>query len=301
MIQSKNRAIAGLNWRDYGGHGETMVLVHGLGGSLANWDAVGPRLAKERRVLALDLPGFGFSPPGPDYRVETQVRAVIAFIEALKTPVTLMGNSMGGLICELVAAQRPDLIDHLILVAPATPLRLPDPGLDWMTVIRLGLEATPGLGWLILRLVSWRLTPEQIVDLSLRMVTHDHTRVPPDVVESLVDNVTERARLPWAIQALNRAATSIASAYRRPRDFVSIIRKIACQTLVIQGIEDRIVSPNAVKWMASLRSDWTLIHMEDTGHTPQLDAPVRFCREIEDWLAGDISRSIPESAVRRPN
>jgi pimeloyl-ACP methyl ester carboxylesterase len=65
-----------------------------------------------------------------------------------------------------------------------------------------------------------------------------------------------------------------------------MIRKIRARTLVVHGVDDRIVSPTAVEWLTSLRTDWTLIQMEDTGHTPQLDAPVRFVKVVEEWLEG---------------
>ncbi len=45
------------HWKDYGGTGDLIVLVHGLGGSLENWDAIGPRLAEIGHTVAMDLPG----------------------------------------------------------------------------------------------------------------------------------------------------------------------------------------------------------------------------------------------------
>ena len=275
---------AGLNWRDYGGKGLTMVLVHGLGGSLIDWDAVGPKLARHHRVVALDLPGFGLSAPRRDFRMTTHVAAVVEFIESFGAPVTLMGNSMGGLVCELLSAEHTDLVDHLILVAPATPPRIPDPRLDWPTVTRLAIEATPGVGYAFGRFVKWRYDPEEIVHLGLSAITHDPARVPPEVVASFVELARERITYPWAIPAMNQTAYSVAKIYRRPRDYVRMIRKIRARTLVVHGVDDRIVSPTAVEWLTSLRTDWTLIQMEDTGHTPQLDAPVRFVKVIEDWL-----------------
>lgn len=301
MGNSSLRARAGLNWVDYGGEGPPMVLVHGLGGSLANWDAVGLRLAKRHHVLAFDLPGFGHSPPRANYQLSTYVKTVVEFIEATGGPVTLVGNSMGGLICEFVAAGHPELVDKLVLVAPATPVRLPDPEIDWMTAFRLGVEATPGVGWLLGKLVVKRVDPEALVDLSLRMITHDHIRVPPEVVDNLVEVASHRARLPWTATALNKSAASIARIYRRPRVFVDAIRSITAPTLVIQGVGDRIVSPTAVRWLVSLRKDWTLVHMADTGHTPQLDAPARFCREVETWLDDQDRGALGESGRRGPN
>jgi pimeloyl-ACP methyl ester carboxylesterase len=284
MVKAESRALSDLNWRDYGGTGDTMLAVHGLGGSVANWDAVGPLLAKNRRVLALDLPGFGLSPPQSDYRLETHSAAVVRFIEVLGTSVHLMGNSMGGLVSEFVAAARPDLVETLILLSPATPLRWPDPHFNFLTSLRLGIEAIPLVGAQLLKAVGNRLTPDEIVDLSLRMITYDPTRVPLDVVDSLVDTATERSNFEWAATAINQSASSIAWHYRRPRDFVAMIRDISAPTLLVQGAADHIVSPSGVKWLASLRSDWAYVEMADTGHTPQLDAPVRLTKIVEEWL-----------------
>jgi pimeloyl-ACP methyl ester carboxylesterase len=79
-------------------------------------------------------------------------------------------------------------------------------------------------------------------------------------------------------------ARAVAGAWLKRGHFVAMIRDIRCPTLVVHGAEDPIVSPSAVKWLCSLRSDWELIVMEDTGHTPQLDAPVRFMGNITPWL-----------------
>ena len=48
------------------GDGPTLVLVHGLGGSLVNWEPVLELVAEERDVIAVDMPGFGASPPLPE-------------------------------------------------------------------------------------------------------------------------------------------------------------------------------------------------------------------------------------------
>jgi pimeloyl-ACP methyl ester carboxylesterase len=63
-----------------------------------------------------------------------------------------------------------------------------------------------------------------------------------------------------------------------------MIRAITAPTLVVQGVSDHIVSPTAVERICRLRPDWKLVQMEDTGHTPQMDAPLRFLAEVEPWL-----------------
>ena len=113
---------------DFGGTGPSLILIHGLGGSTTNWNAVAPALTALGRVRAVDLPGFGLTPPRSDFRLGTHRDSVIAYLETMDGPFTLIGNSTGGLLAELIASARPDLVDRLILVSPATPPVVPDPG-----------------------------------------------------------------------------------------------------------------------------------------------------------------------------
>lgn len=273
-----------LHHKEYGGSGRPIVMVHGLGGSAVTWDAVGPRLADYGRAIAVDLPGFGFSPPGADWSLETHAEALADFVAHVGPPVTLLGNSLGGLVAEMVASRHSDLVSGLVLVSPATPPRLPDPSLDWPTAWRLALQATPGIGRLISRRFVARYTPEEMVRVSLEMITHKPGHVPIHVQESLVDLASRRRHFPWAEEAVPSTATHIGWLFARPWRFVEMIRDIKAPVLVVQGLSDHIVSPTAVEWMCSLRPDWQLIQLPDTGHTPQLDAPVRFMGVVGPWL-----------------
>lgn len=269
---------------DFGGSGPDLILIHGLGGSTTNWNAVAPALAGLGRVRAIDLPGFGLTPPRKDFHLDTHRDSVVGYLETLGGPLTLIGNSTGGLLSEMVASHRPDLVERLVLVSPATPPRLPDPRLDWPTVIRLAVQATPVLGDLYGRWFLHSNTPEELVRKTLAMITHKPGRVPMDLIEDSRVMARIRKQLPWATHATARTATSIALLYARRSSFLEMIRSIDAPTLVIQGMSDHIVSPTSVEWLCSLRPDWTLAHLEDTGHTPQMDAPLRTMEVLSRWL-----------------
>jgi pimeloyl-ACP methyl ester carboxylesterase len=78
------------------GSGPPLLLLHPLGMSKIVWRPVVPRLAREREVVVLDLPGFGDSPPGP-HTIEGLAHAVAAFAASLglERP-QVAGNSLGG-------------------------------------------------------------------------------------------------------------------------------------------------------------------------------------------------------------
>jgi pimeloyl-ACP methyl ester carboxylesterase len=279
-----------IHWKDYGGSGQSIVLVHGLGGSLANWDAIGPRLARSARVVALDLPGFGLSPPAKDWSLETHRDAVAGLIRELGGRAVVMGNSLGGLISEMVASRYPELVDALVLISPATPPRLPDPLIHWPMARRLLIGATPGIGPMLNRQVVSSMTSRELVNDLLLRITHKPGRVPLEMVESFIQIAETRARLPWATDAVPKTGRSIRSHLLRRRRFIEMIRSIEAPTLVVLGIADPVVSPTSVAWLCSLRLDWELVQMEDTGHTPQIDAPIRFLSVVEPWLEAHLKQ-----------
>ena len=85
-----------------------LVLLHGLGGSLVNWEPVLERVAAERDVIAVDMPGFGGSDPLPDDIEHTPAamgRAIVAHLESLDVERPhLAGNSLGAWVALEMAA-----------------------------------------------------------------------------------------------------------------------------------------------------------------------------------------------------
>ncbi|UOR01677.1 alpha/beta hydrolase [Leucobacter allii] len=100
--------------------GRAFVLVHGIGMGRVVFAGVGDVLAERGRVLAVDLPGFGDSPePGSAHSIELTAEVVAGFIaETASGPVVLVGHSMGTQIVAEVARRRPELVEHLVLIAP---------------------------------------------------------------------------------------------------------------------------------------------------------------------------------------
>jgi pimeloyl-ACP methyl ester carboxylesterase len=98
-----------------------VVLLHGIGRDHAQWLPLASSLARHRRVVALDLPGFGMSEPlRSAMRWEELADTVLDLVALLELGrVTLIGHSMGAAISIAAAADRPEFVERLVLIAPS--------------------------------------------------------------------------------------------------------------------------------------------------------------------------------------
>jgi glycerol-3-phosphate dehydrogenase len=275
-----------IHFADFGGAGPPIVFVHGLGGSYENWLGVGPGLAEHARVLALDLPGFGRTPPaGRAITVTTIQRSLDAFIKAaVGEPVILVGNSMGGLIAMMQAAREPASVAGLVLVTPALP-RVPGGRIELGVQMLFALYVLPGVAPWFLRNRAARLGPEGLVGELLRLLCTDGSRVPEAIRRAHVE--LTRARLetmPWAHKVFIAATRSMLAQILRPRRYYRMVEAIAAPTLVVHGRDDRLVPLAASQALLRLQPTWTLEVFDDIGHVPQLEAPARFVDTVARWL-----------------
>jgi pimeloyl-ACP methyl ester carboxylesterase len=104
-----------------GGQGDVVLLLHGFGANKDNWTRISKHITPHYRVIAPDLPGFGESSRQPDanYTIAAQADRVNAFVRTLGIQsFHLGGSSMGGNIAGVYAAQHPESVISLWLVAP---------------------------------------------------------------------------------------------------------------------------------------------------------------------------------------
>ena len=128
------------------GDGRPLLLLHGLGASVATWrDNIGP-LSQAFRVYALDLPGHGDSDkPDIDYNADNRVLQFIArTVESIGMDrPAIIGSSIGGALALMMALRHPDMVSRLVLVDSASL------GRDFTIYLRLvlvPLSRVPGSG-----------------------------------------------------------------------------------------------------------------------------------------------------------
>ena len=259
---------------------EPALCVHGLEGSSRNWtdlmDLLRPALACE----ALDLPGFGDSPPRPDgrYSIAALAQTVTALIEKQnRGPVHLMGNSLGGAVCVKVAATRPELIRTLTLISPALPdLR---PRLD---LVRFPVMGLPRLGPRLVRQYQVAMPPERRVAAVIATCFSNPGLYPQARFAAEVAELNRRDSLEYTAAALVGSARALAAEFLRTgrhspwRDAA----RITAPVLVIYGQHDRLVDPRNAGRAAHAFKNAKIVVLPRTGHVAQMERPGLVATEI---------------------
>ncbi len=118
------------------GKGAPVLLIHGSGPGVsawANWRLVLPALAEQRRVIAPDMVGFGYTdrPQGIDYGMDVWVQQALDLMDALDVEqADLVGNSFGGALALALAIRAPQRVRRLVLMGSVgVPFPI-TPGLD---------------------------------------------------------------------------------------------------------------------------------------------------------------------------
>lgn len=291
-----------INVADFGGSGQVLLLVHGLGGSHLNWLSVAPQLAKRYRVYALDLPGFGRSPlAGRRSSIAANVDLLARLIARLSDgPIVLIGNSMGGLLSIGVAAMHPNLVSGLVLVDPAVPApRSWRPRFDRVTRRFLAAAFIPSWGSRRVGRAVAALGPEQLVYETLRLCSADPSRIEQAVVDAHIALEAERLAQPGWQESFYAATRSLVRVLALKRQVVRWLQMVIAPTLLVQGDQDRLVRVEAARAVASLRPDWEYHEFAGAGHVPMMEVPGEFMGVTVDWLArhGSEASATPSAVI----
>lgn len=262
---------------------EPAVFVHGLGGAATNWTDLMGELAGDVAGTAVDLPGFGHSPPPPDgrYTVSAHSRTVADYLEARGDgPAHLFGNSLGGAVTVRLAARRPDLVRTLTLVSPALPDLRPRLGPS-----RIVAAGVPGIGsWALRRLAA--LPPERRVRATIEMIYADPRLAHPDRLAEMAREMRRRDDLDYAAAVLMGTVRGIIGEFTRfgPRSLWRDAARVTAPTLLIYGRRDRIVDPRNAARARRVFRDARVVEFPDAGHVAQMERPEAVAREFRALL-----------------
>ena len=266
------------------GGGPPVLLVHGWLSSSRVWDQLAARLAQRFTVYTLDLAGFGESDkPLSGYGVRNGSRLLYAFCAHFGlTRTNVVAHDLGGNMAVKLAADHPDVVGRLVLVAtPADEDQIDLPTPLWLATLPLVGSIFYALGRFA----------RPVRALWMRPFVLD----PHDLSEEVVED---------AGRSTAAAVGSTLSVARREISRGRLARQariIKIPLLLIAGEEDQIVDPQAVgAWARSVDQAEVCI-LDECGHLPMIERTVEFNAQILAFLTGDARYLDFAEAAPGPN
>jgi pimeloyl-ACP methyl ester carboxylesterase len=262
------------------------IFIHGLGGCWQNWLENIPRLAQERRCIALDLPGFaGSEMPREKITISGYGESVVEFgrLLGVDEPVDLIGNSMGGFIAAEIGINHADFARRIVLCSAAgisitnlkrrpvlTSARVTAAVTNVVIAQREAMVKRPGLRHLI-----------------LAYVFRHPTRVDADLAYQFTSGTGSPGFMP-ALDALT------------DYDFRDRLENVKVPVLLVWGREDNLVPVEDADEFEQRIPDARKVILDDTGHVPMLERPETFNNLVVDFLgdAADAPAGNAEPATR---
>jgi len=247
-----------IRYLDGGGSSGTIVLIHGLGGFAERWSTVIPILSKKYRVIAPDLPGYGYSDkPSTDYTPEFFTKFIFDFLNILDIRKTIMvGTSLGGQLVAEYAIAQSKMVEKIILVCPSGIMKTSTPTLDAYSMAAL-------------------YPSHDTVKIAYEMMTGSK-----NVTTESIDGFIKRMTQPNAKMAF----MSTILALKNSPPITDRLSNIIAPTLVIWGKNDTMIPVKYANDFVSSIKNCQLEIMENCGHTPHIEDPDKFSQIVLNFL-----------------
>jgi len=253
-----------------------IVLIHCFTCAIDWWDGMIPRLAREHRVVAIDLLGHGGSEkPTSGYSIPDQADLVAQALSQLGVrDAELVGHSLGGPVSIALAEQSPQLVNRLVIVDS-----IPDPAYGDVGLIG-ELPFVPVIGQAL-----WRIKPDFSIRDGLEIAFAPGFEVPDAFVED--------------VKRMNYSAYSNShdgfDSYTGEKPLPERAAALGKPVLAIMGAEEQIASDPAAALAAYRRAIPTAQTklMAGVGHSPNVEAPARTAALVLAFAPPEPPKSTP--------
>lgn len=260
---------AKIHYRDRG-TGFPILMIHGFGGCFRNFDSLGTLMQNDYRVIQVDLPGFGLSDFPTVKQDENYIQDYKDFMQIFcdslhLDSLYLIGNSMGGMVSWMAAAENPTRIKKIVLLNSA--------GYDAAeAAAKLAIFRYKNLGKLLEKSYPLALTKR-----GMAFVYADPSRLDMNDIEANNEIINKKGNVH---HMLNLAAAS-----QFPDE--SKIKDVQCPTLIIWGAQDKIVPPaHAERFHHDIKGSEVKI-IDPCGHCPMIEKPIETEQYIRAFLGGE--------------
>jgi pimeloyl-ACP methyl ester carboxylesterase len=249
------------------GQGPPLILLHGWGGSSRYWLNTLENLSDTRSIYAIDLPGYGDSPPWAEIPgVQSIAALVIEFADRLGLEsFDLNGHSLSATVAVYTAMQTPARVRHLVLTCASTYRN------EFERRIVRQVHRVMGL-WIRLR----RPWMEQKRLIYRGVNKHFFYRLPAD------DNLLRDSFKEFLRMDLQTALVHADDAVNG--DYHTVLRQVSVPTLVIGARQDAVMPGSGTSYMAKLIPNSHLKWIEQCGHLPMIEQPETYHRLLREFL-----------------
>lgn len=231
-----------------------LLLSNSLGTDLRLWDRLMPYLG-DWRVIRYDKQGHGLSDLGDGTSIADHAADLAAILDALDSSATVIGCSIGGLIAQRLAADRPDLVRALVLSNSAAKLGTPESWQDRIAAVQQG--GTSAIADAVME--RWFAAPY---------------RAKPEL--ALWRNMLARTPTEGYVAACHALAGA---------DQTTATARLRLPCLVIAGGEDGASPPDLVRATADLIAGAEFHLIDATGHLPCIEAPEAMAARLLPFLS----------------
>lgn len=254
------------------GSGFPILMVHGFGGSGRDFLILDSLIHDKYRVIRIDLPGFGLSDfpkqteENPDY-IKIYDDYFTFLLDTLHLDSCyVMGNSLGGLMSWNLAVKHPGEVKKLVLFNSA--------GYDMKEVVENATNAryfkSP-----VVQLLLQKGLPVFLTKRGMYRIFYDKSIVTNERAQRFNDYWNRAGNLK---QVINMVTSD---------KYVdeSLIKQVACPTLIVWGKYDKIVNPKYAERFHTDIKNSRLIVYDSCGHVPMLEKPLEVKRDVLKFLS----------------
>ncbi len=250
------------------GEGMPLLLLHGTGSSLHTWDDWAAIMDDSFKIVRLDLPAYGLTGPRPDrdYRISGYISFLSEFVKSINLDsFHIAGNSFGGELAFIYAAQHPNKVGKLVLLDPAGIER--NDSVEPPMIFKLAQNP-------FMSLILKKVTPVYFVKNNILEVFSNDAMVTDVMVKRYHDMATRKGNREAFVDRIN-------SPFEPTQKYLSLLEE---PTLIMWGEDDEWIPFEDAAIMDLLIPNSRVVSYPNVGHIPMEEYPIQSAADAMIFL-----------------